>query len=120
MVKPKKTESDANGNLKIAVRPENINNVKSTDFRTIYSNNASFNHSAFDVSFIFGEIAGIEGEKITVEQRVKVTMSPRHAKLFAMILIQNLQNYEHTIGPLPLPAGLTAPIMGKGREEEKA
>jgi len=64
MVKPKKTESDANGNLKIAVRPENINNVKSTDFRTIYSNSSSFNHSAFDVSFIFGEIAGIEGEKL--------------------------------------------------------
>ncbi|MFK4980035.1 DUF3467 domain-containing protein, partial [Klebsiella pneumoniae] len=64
--------------------------------------------SIFDFSFIFGEISGAEGETVVVDQKVRITMSPQHAKVLAMVLIQNLKNYEETIVPIPLPAGIAA------------
>jgi hypothetical protein len=68
----------------------------------------AFAMSVFDFSFIFGEISGSEGETVTVEQKIKITMSPQHAKVLAMILIQNLKTYEETIVPIILPKGLSA------------
>lgn len=64
--------------------------------------------SLFDFSFIFGEISGSEGEIVTVEQKIKITMSPQHAKVLAMVLIQNLKTYEETIVPILLPKGISA------------
>ena len=58
---------------KVNVKPENIRNIQGPDFRSIYSNNVAFAMSIFDISFIFGEISGSEGETITVDQKVKIT-----------------------------------------------
>jgi hypothetical protein len=107
---------------KVNVKPENIRNIQGPDFRSIYSNNVAFAMSIFDISFIFGEISGSEGETITVDQKVKITMSPQHAKVLAMVLIQNLKNYEETIVPIPLPPGISAaptpPPQKNGKSHE--
>jgi hypothetical protein len=75
--------------------------------------------SAFDISLVFGEIVGAEGEILNVEQRVRVTMSPQHAKALVMVLAQNLTNYEKTIGPIPLPVTMLA-NAGGGEEKAKS
>jgi hypothetical protein len=82
---------------------DNIINERSPDYRSIYANNAAFTMSAFDFSAIFGEILGIADDKIHVEQKIKVTMSPQHAKLFAQVLMQNVETFEKTFGTIPLP-----------------
>ena len=51
---------------------------------------------------------GAEGDIVNVEQRVRVTMSPQHAKALVMVLAQNLANYEKSIGPIPLPVSMLA------------
>jgi hypothetical protein len=66
---------------------------------------------------VFGEIMGAEGDIVNVEQRVRVTMSPQHAKALVMVLAQNLTNYENTIGPIPLPRTMLSSAEG---QEEKA
>jgi hypothetical protein len=88
---------------KVTLNQANIVNTQASDFRSVYANNAAFTISAFDVSMYFGEITGMEDGKVNVEQKLRVTMSPQHAKLFAIVLAQNIQNYEQAIGKINLP-----------------
>jgi hypothetical protein len=84
-----------------------FNNVKSSDFRSIYTNNTAFQLNAFDIGIIFGEIveANEQTSVATVEQRVRIVMSPLHAKIFALVMLQNIQNYESRFGEIKLPLG---------------
>jgi hypothetical protein len=84
-----------------------FNNVKSPDFRSVYANNTAFQMNAFDISLIFGEIleANEQTSIATVEQRVRIVMSPLHAKLFSLVMLQNIQTYEGRFGEIRVPAG---------------
>ena len=108
---PKKSKSEQIG---VRYKPEDILNTKTPDFRSIYSNNVAFAISAFDVSLIFGEIAGNEEGKLHVEQMIRVTMSPQHAKVLALIMMENIKTYETTVGPITIPTQLptTTDIAG--------
>lgn len=81
-----------------------MNTRKSPDFRSIYANNAVFEVSVFDVRITFGEASKADGESMDVEQRVSVVMSPQHAKVFAQILMSNIEGYERQIATIPLPS----------------
>jgi hypothetical protein len=83
-------------------------NTRASDFRSVYSNNANFNTTLFDFSIIFGEV--IEASQIdersgtvTVEQKVKIIMSPLHAKIFIGTLVGQLQAYEQRFGEIKIP-----------------
>jgi len=65
---------------------------------------------------VFGEIMGAEGDGVNVEQRVRVTMSPQHAKAMVMVLAQTLNNYEKSIGPIPLPSNMLPNAASDARE----
>jgi hypothetical protein len=82
-----------------------FNNVKSPDFRSVYANNTAFQMNAFDISLIFGEIleANEQTSIATVEQRVRIVMSPLHAKLFSLVMLQ--KTYEGRFGEIRVPAG---------------
>ena len=91
----------------------NYTYVKTPDFRSIYSNNVVFTAALFDFSMIFGEV--IEKEQIsqttgnvTVEQKVKIIMSPLHAKLFLQVAARQLRAYEQRFGEIKSPAGMFA------------
>jgi hypothetical protein len=93
----------------IEVTAENIIAKPGPEYRSVYANNVALGISAFDISLVFGEIMGSEdGKTVNVEQRVRVTMSPQHAKALVMVLAENLHNYEKNIGPIPLPETILA------------
>lgn len=82
---------------------------RSPDYRSLYANNTKFGVSAFDFSMIFGEIMEAVEGTLYIEQKVKVVMTPLHAKIFALILDQNIRNFETQFGEIKLPAsGVTA------------
>jgi hypothetical protein len=119
MAKSKKTESDTSElqPLVSRVNPEKFHNTKADDYRTVYSNNVAFAVSAFDVSLIFGEIAGVEADALEVIQRVRITMSPQQAKVLAKVLVENLKAYEEKIGVIPIPPALLMnPSNAPGKE----
>jgi hypothetical protein len=77
---------------------------KAADFRSIYANNAVFEVSVFDIRITFGESSkGSSDEPMEVEQKVSILMSPQHAKLFAQLLLSNVEGYEKQIAPIALP-----------------
>ena len=90
-------------------KPQFVNlpmvNVKSPVYRSIYANNTAFQSSAFDFAMIFGEIQEADDHKVTVEQEVRVIMSPLHAKIFSGVMLTNLKNYEERFGEIKVPDG---------------
>jgi hypothetical protein len=92
-------------------------NVKSPLYRSVYSNQTAFGSSAFDFSMTFGELVEVDSEKkrVTVEQQVRVTMSPLHFKIFVATCYTQLKGYEESFGPIHVPegGGATAVVDGK-------
>ena len=73
---------------------------------TLYANDTQIQISPWDVRLIFGEIDRAPSEEnptIRVKRVGQVRMSPQHAKRMVEILMGQLQVYESTIGPIPLP-----------------
>lgn len=77
---------------------------RASDFRSIYTNHTAFNTSAFDFVMIFGEILDSGAGNLYVEQKVRIVMSPLHAKIFAAIFMNNVRNYEAQFGEIKIPA----------------
>jgi len=59
--------------------------------------------TAFDMSLVFGEMLGVEGDKYVIEQLVKVTMAPLHAKIMARVMAHNVAQYEQQFGEIREP-----------------
>lgn len=76
---------------------------RAADFRSIYTNHTAFNTSAFDFAMTFGEIQDAGAGQLFVEQKVRVVMSPLHAKIFAAIVTNNVRNYENHFGEIKVP-----------------
>jgi Protein of unknown function (DUF3467) len=68
-----------------------------------YANNVSLGTTAFDVRLVFGEIVDITDEKLTVEQRLQVTMSWLETKILSEFLRVNVQAFEEKNGALKMP-----------------
>jgi hypothetical protein len=76
---------------------------KAADFRSVYANNGNFSVTAFDFAIDFGQVVAVENGTPVVEQNIRVLMSPLHAKVFAIFLMQNVASYEKKFGELVLP-----------------
>jgi uncharacterized protein DUF3467 len=76
------------------------------DYVRIYANDMQAQTTPWDVRLIFGQISGTpttNDPTLTVRQVGEVSMSPQFAKRVAVILLGQLEQYERTIGPIPLP-----------------
>jgi hypothetical protein len=81
-----------------------IVNQQTSNFVSVYSNNVAFTLNFFDLAMIFGEMVAFNpGGAATVEQKARVVMSLPHAKLFSMLLLHQIQQYESRFGIVPLP-----------------
>lgn len=81
--------------------------VVSPSFVTIYANDTQLQTTPWDIRFVFGEMSvePRDGEVVmSVKQVAEVRMSPQHAKRVATILLEQLQSYEASFGPIPQPA----------------
>jgi len=85
-------------------------NVKGPNYRSVYSNQSAFGSTAFDFNITFGEFVGANPatKEVTVEQQVRVVMSPLHFKIFVATCIQQLKLFEENLGPIPVPGGAEA------------
>lgn len=107
---PKKPES----NVETQSTPEpeqqpEVKFVKADNFRNIYANNVQISSSFMDVVMMFGQIVGLEGGILEVENQARVVMSPQEAKLFTILLVQQIAAYERQFGAVKLPPNMLQP-----------
>jgi hypothetical protein len=88
----------------------NINRelVPAAQYVSLYANDTQVQVTPWDIRIMFGLITAVESSEgqsaaITVSQIGEVRMSPQHAKRVAIVLMQQIQNYEKTVGPIPQP-----------------
>jgi hypothetical protein len=77
---------------------------KTPDYKAVYSNNVNLTLTPFDFVFVFGENQSVKDNILIADIHTKVTMSPQHAKVFAQLLIENVNKWEQTFGPIVTPA----------------
>ena len=76
-----------------------------TDFIKYYSNNVRFEITAWDLTVIFGELAGnLPDGSSVVEQKVAVKLSWPQAKIMAIFLAVNVATHEETNGVQRVPS----------------
>jgi hypothetical protein len=85
---------------------QKIENVKAEGYFSAYSNNVAFSTNAFDFSLVFGEMTDITPGKLRIEQKVRIVMTPIHARLLLQVLQQQVDSYESQFGPINVPASL--------------
>ena len=90
-----------------------IRNIPFHNFLSTYANNVAVQSNFFDVSMTFGEMLSQDEGVLTVEQRVKVTMTWAHAKIYLATLVDQLEKYENTFGPVSIPAQAFPPEVLK-------
>lgn len=88
-----------------------IRNIRSSDFQTLYSNNVAMLSGFFDTNIMFGEVQGIEDGDLVVEQKLKVIMSPAQAKIFCVLLWQQIRGYEDRFGSLEVGPEMVPPEL---------
>lgn len=83
--------------------PQPQRNTRSANFVSAYSNNIQIRVTPFDFVFVFGDVQGIDGTTLLVDENVRILMSPEHAKVFAKVLSENVVQYEKQVGTIPSP-----------------
>jgi hypothetical protein len=94
MAEPEKTQKQEYGNA--------------DDFVSIYSNSVRLMIGLWDFRFNFGEVTDATAELLKVSEKVRITMSPQHAKVFLQVFEKNLKRYEKKFGEIKLPVGIVA------------
>jgi hypothetical protein len=105
-----KNASEAN------LHPPNF--VKASDYKTIYTNFVQFGVTAFDISFLLGETAGVnEDDGFVVDLKARAVMSPAEAKVVWIFLGSTIQQYEKKFGPIVVPAVALPPEVAGDKTE---
>jgi hypothetical protein len=97
-----------------SITSNQFTNLKSAHYRSIYSNQTAFGSSAFDFNMTFGEIVEVDmqARKVTVDQQVRVVMSPLHFKIFALTCVETVRMYEAQFGAISVPPGAVDADLG--------
>ena len=73
--------------------------LTSKDYISVYANHAFFNvNTIWDMRINFGEVRGVEANQLVVENHVSVTMPLAVAKMLAIGIQANLQQFEKQTG----------------------
>jgi hypothetical protein len=81
-------------------------NERSETFVSLYANDAQVQTTPWDIRITFGQIVGAPTAgslELVVKEIADLRMSPQFAKRVALVLITQLEHYERTVGPIPLP-----------------
>jgi hypothetical protein len=87
----------------MANNPPPQRNTRSSNYVSTYSNNVQMRITPFDFVLTFGDVVNIEGNVLTVEENVRIVMSPEHAKVFSKLLAENVSQFEKQIGTIVSP-----------------
>ena len=94
--------------------PQEPRFVPSKDFLWTYANHVFFKPSTiWDMSIVFGEVSRAEDQQLVVENRVSITMPIAVAKLLAIGIEANLQQYKKLTGKdVELPSVTLSEVAG--------
>lgn len=70
-----------------------------------YADSTRFDITVYGVTLEFGQIRSVAGvgHRSSHIPRVRVSMSPQHAKVLAKLLMKNMKAYEAQVGKITLP-----------------
>ncbi len=95
--------------------------VPSKDFISVYANHIFFTMATiWDLRIGFGEVMKVENKELFVEDRVSVTMPLAVAKLLALGIQANIQQYEKQTGKTLDVPGVAWAQMRVNRDVPKA
>jgi hypothetical protein len=84
--------------------------VKGDGFSAKYANNVQFENTIWDLTIVFGELARPRGgTDVQIEQHTSVTLSWLQAKLMAVFLLLNVNQYEASNGAIRVPRVVLPP-----------
>ena len=66
-----------------------------------YANNVALKCSLWDFVLDFGLLHEATPQRIVYRDEVRVIMSPQHAKVFAQLLTDHINQYVDKFGPIP-------------------
>jgi hypothetical protein len=100
---------------------------KAEDHFAIYANNTQIQTTAYDFNIDYGRVIGTETqsdkEVLLVEDKVRVILSPAHAKAVAMILLNQVARYEQRFGTLPetvkVPMELSITLLDSDEDSQE-
>lgn len=78
---------------------------KTPDFSSIYSSSANIEANFNDIKVFFGQIVEATPEKIVLEERIAIIMTPEQAKSLMKALQITVNSYESLYGPIRNPPG---------------
>lgn len=87
---------------------------KSPEFISVYANNVGIAMSNWDFITTFGRTIEREGEPV-IQERVEVIMSKELAKVLALLMANNLQDYEEQFGEIKIPDLSKFQVSGKNK-----
>lgn len=90
---------------------ERVIATQSPEFRSVYANNVQVITNFFDTAMTFNEMLGMQGDALSVEQKVRVVLSLAQVKLLAMSLLQQLEAYEKEFGVIQIPEKIIPPEL---------
>ncbi len=67
--------------------------TRGEDFVTDYSNTIHIRITPYDFAITFGQIVEVDEEKISIDDRVRIMMSPQHAMSFCKVLEGQIEEY---------------------------
>ncbi len=108
MAKPSTRKEGRPATIEEEIVRANVNRetVPAAGYVSLYANDTQIRMTPWDILLIFGEITGFptaDNPMVTVALRGEVRMSPQHAKRVLAVLQRQIDMYERTVGPIPLP-----------------
>ena len=95
------SNKDVEGEKSVEKFSKPIERRLAEDHKVVYANNVLVHTSVYDINVDFGQVVESREDVIIVEDKVKVLMSPVHAKALSLILIGAVGSYEQQFGQLP-------------------
>jgi hypothetical protein len=93
--------------------------IRSPDFKTIYTNFVQSGYTAFDISLVLAETAGVdEMNAFVIESKARVVMSPVEAKVVLAILSNTINKFEEQFGPINISPATFAPASAASDKTE--
>ena len=89
----------SNESKSTVVSPQTIEWLKD-QHPSVYSNIMAVGITPFDLSIVFGEVAGANPASVMAKPLVKVLISPEQASILMQILQQSLRTFVEGNGPL--------------------
>jgi uncharacterized protein DUF3467 len=86
-----------------------LDNAKTADFVSRYTNNVRFERTVWDLKFVFGQLDQSTPGETATQQHTAVSMAWSEAKVVAYLLLTQLELYQAEYGQIRLPLSVIPP-----------